>query len=233
MFKRDISMGKQSLVPFIILGGLIVVLCIWKCYNGSYESSDGYEDAVPEYCGTYGTKFTDAYRKMHKEAKDIRRYSPSECAKLEGGKLVGSKGECAKPDGKGGNEIDYSEKCAGLNKLASSPPPECTIDKILLGKNNKAFSLTRNSKTTIIDDNVFRIYTKPECDKLKGGLRLFTDILEDDSEKKKYIETNGKDTGICIGSPSYSELCVPFETPSAGSKVADIAKESIKGWLGI
>ena len=207
---------------------LIILICVLLLYVNVRE---GYEDAVPAYCGTAGSKLTNGIIELQKNIKGddlstMRVYTESECNKLEG--AVYNNGYCFKlkdkTKNKDGNyntdptniDINYTEKCAGLNKIKTCIPRECSIDGQILGKMNKIpFTIKMNSKSVTIDNNTFRIYTKSECDKLKGQYTPSTEIsflMEAYGVKKEEIENiikeNGKEYGICMGrSIQASMIC--------------------------
>lgn len=231
-------MRKLNLVPFVVLAGLILMLCIWKGYYGGYE---GYEDAVPEYCGTGGYKLSSGavnYMKQFgkdENMKSYRLYSPSDCNKMENGEYKSEFfiGLCMNK-AKG---INYTEKCGGLNSVSSNIPSECKINDAVLGKPIAGFTITLNKKQIKVDDNTVQLYTKNECDKLSGKFSPITNFKDNSStedEIKKMLEANDKDLGMCISDKMwYSVACVSETPPSAGSKIKDAVKGGIKDFLGI
>jgi hypothetical protein len=234
-------MGKHNLVPFIVLVGLIGILSMWKCYYGRYDLLDGFEDAVPEYCGTGGQKPSNGLVNLFKQrganVDDItksRFYSPSDCNKLENGEYSNKLfGTCTNKVTK----LSYTEKCGGLNTVVSNVPSECMIDNTVLGKPIVGFTITMDEKQMIIDNNTAQLYNKNECDKLKGSfipITNFKDNSSTEAEITKMIEVNGKDYGICVNnSIFFSIACVSETPPSAGSKIKDAVKSGIKDFLGI
>jgi len=241
MFKRGISMGKQNLVPFILLVGIIGILCILKCYYGKYDLSDGFEDAVPDYCGTGGQKPSNGLVSLLKQSganvddiKKSRLYSPSDCNKLENGEYSNNLfGTCTNKVTK----LSYTEKCGGLNTVVSNVPSECMIDNTVLGKPLVGFTITINKKPLIIENNTIQLYNKNECDKLKGEflpISMLKDNSSTEDEIKKMIEVNDKDYGICLSKNlCFSISCVSETSPSTGSKIKDAVKRGIKDFLGI
>lgn len=199
---------------------LIILICVLLLYVNVRE---GYEDAVPAYCGTAGSKITNGIIELQKNTNGIdlstmRMYTESECNKLEGGVLISRDG-CVKlkdkTKNKDGNyntdptniDINYTEKCGGLNKIKTCIPRECSIDGKILGKMNKIpFTIKMNSKSLTFNNNTVRIYTKSECDKLKGQYVPSTEISflmgaygVKKEEIDNIIKENGKEYGICMG----------------------------------
>jgi hypothetical protein len=229
---------------------IVLVLLIGILYL-SIRHTEGYKDEVPEYCGTYGTNMSNLLLKFdqlsNKNAKSTRIYSPSECNKMNGGVMTDS-GVCLKLknndnkkyghyDTRSENiDINYSEKCMGLNSLPSNPPSECSIDGTLLGKNNKAFIFPVFGKEIAAEDNSVRFYTKAECDKLKGTLNNAVDDFKKQNISSaiidKFITTNGSDVGWCsYDKINYSLLCTSSEKPSVGNQLTAIGKDYVKGLL--
>lgn len=231
---------------FILL--ILLVIILFLLSSRSKESFLG--EQVPAFCGTAGFRPSDATYAFFKAAfgdqADIsnkRLYTPSECMKLNDGvykdfKCYRMKG--GKKTYTNDNDIDtpYSDMCVGLNNTFVSPAPaECTVDAVILGKANKAYSVMYD-KEVLIQDGTFQLYTKNECDLLKG---TFTSI-EDDLKKTrttqeniaKAIAANGKEYGTCVNKAngmSYSIACIINGKPTAVAKVSDAAKTAIKDWL--
>ncbi len=219
-----------------MVGALIILICIIL-----FKSSEGFE-AVPDYCKTAGYRFSDEVQKTFTPNLDDakRMYTPSECSKLDG--AIYQDNRCVKlKDSKKKNDqynmdnknidIDFAEKCKGLNKISTPPPAECSVDGVLLGIANKAFSSTHNNKTEVFSENKLRLYTKTECDKLKGYFQNGTESMLED-EKKKFIDLHGKDYGICMNPYMWTSFgCNSDVAPSATEEASNLAKKHLKNWL--
>ena len=237
---------------------LLCILCLVLIICTSYlllsvNNDEGYEDAVPEYCGTAGLKLTNALmqflKNMYKadidKIKKRRGYTPSECDKLDGGVMVQATCYKLKSDKKNNEQYDtssdnidinYSDKCGGLNILNSPPPSECMTDSRVLGKMNKAFSQTFNGTTIVIDNNTFRYYTKSECEKLNGTYDNMIESMKNQNAKQEeidnFIKVNGKEYGTCNnGSLNLSWICGTDEAPTATKEIGDVLKKNMKSWL--
>lgn len=206
----------------LIYIGIVLILLICVLY---VQNSEGFADAVPEYCGSAGfAPNTASLKAIGFKEKDIknmgRSYTESECAKIEGSKF--SNGSCTiVQDGK---TIQCSETCKGLNKIPSPPPEECSVDEKLLGITNKVFKVKFGSKTITLPENAFRLYTKKDCDELNGihNVSFLTEMS--DTDRKLFIKDHGKGYGFCSGNGlDYSGMCYS-EPPS----VADV-KNKIAG----
>jgi len=239
------SMKNRDLLCIIFLVLLIAILL-------SINIHEGYEEAVPNYCGTAGLKLTNGLmqflKNMYKadidKIKKQRFYTPSECDKLDSGVINKKMYTCYKlKDDKKKNDIspdnidiNYSDKCGGLNRLNSPPPSECMADERVLGKMNKAFSQTINGTTIVIDNNAFRYYTKSECEKLNGQYINMIESMKNQNSKQEeidnFIKVNGKEYGTCNnGELQLSWLCGTDEAPTATKEIADVVKKNMKSWL--
>jgi hypothetical protein len=225
------------------------------------STSEGFIDGlVPDYCGTAGIRLSDGSINWLKsngtDVSTIRLYTPSECNKLENGVfnsqlspfMIGGKCYKLKNDMKDASQeqrfadsnidIDYSDKCAGLNAIPSPAPAECLIDGVHAGKNSTA--LVERKKIT--PDNTLRLYTKNECDLLKGEFRSMEEMMKAESPENiaKAVQANGKDYGLCIASQgqnvstaliNFSFACTTNAKPTGTAVMADAAKTALKGWL--
>ena len=239
-------MPHTNILCIICLILLIVILL-------HININEGYEDVVPEYCGTAGLKYTSSLIQNLKTDgininKNKRFYTPSECDKIGGIFVPGTfSGLCYKlkdDTKKNGNynlsadniDINYYDKCGGLNKLNSAPPSECSADGRVLGKMNKAYNQTKNGKTVLVDNNTIRLYTKSECDKLSGNFQKSIDDMKKNKAKQEeidnFIKINGKEYGMCFGKEMmYSILCGTEEAPTATKEISDVLKKNMKSWL--
>ena len=242
---------------------LLVILSIIVLFFVAYTSTEGFVDGiVPDYCGTAGIGLSDGTRNwiktmMGAELPAVRLYTKSECNKVKNGVydsqfsplLIGGKCYKLKNDmkdkGRGERfadsniDINYSDKCTGLNALPSPAPTECMIDGAYAGKNN----ITMVDRGKIIPDNAVRLYTKNECDLLKGEYQTMEQMMAGASseEKAKAIQVNGKDYGMCLAFQgknrnmddliNFSFACTTNAKPTAASKVGDVAKSAVKDWL--
>ena len=230
-------------VLFILL--LIVLFII------STKSKEGFLDTdIPGYCGTAGFRPSDATYSLFKSTFGMdlskrRLYTASECAKLQGGKLKGS-ADCVKlKDANKGDDdsnidINYTEKCAGLNNTIESPAPaECMLNGVLSGKPNKAFSeKSFGDKEILIQDNTIQLYTKNECDLLKGTFTTLEKSLKNSNTSQeliaKAVAANGNEYGKCNNTSlnlDYAFTCIINGKPTAAAKVSEAAKDAIKDWL--
>lgn len=218
---------------------LVVLILILLYFIRSVE---GFE-SVPDECGTAGYRYSDGFTKLQPSVNDRRMYTSSECNKIDG--AVFNNGGCyklkndSKTDDKydfspSNIDINYGEKCAGLKTMSTPPPNECSVDGTLLGIENKAFSVSKGDKSEIFPANSIRLYTKNECDKLKGVFSA--DILSNmkDDQKKIYIDLHGSDYGFCYSSDGiiqYSFGCNSDAAPSISDEASNLAKKHLKNWL--
>lgn len=221
-------------ITLVILS--IIVLCFLSC-----TSTEGFADsAIPDYCGTAGFMVSNGGATiLNPRDKNKRLYTKSECNKVEKGVHDGMFA-CYKLKNQGPSrdmfdasniDIDYGEKCVGLNAIPSPPPAECMVDGVHIGKDNVAFV---NGKYPITD-GALRLYTKNECDLLKGGFKELDRILGQATaeEKAKAIQANGKDYGMCeTDAVAFSMTCTTNAKPTAAAKAGDAAKSALKDWLG-
>lgn len=182
------------------------------------QNSEGFEDAVPEYCGSAGFAPSPALLKLYgMKEKDVgRSYTESDCAKIEGSKYNNIHGSCTVI--KDGKTMDCNATCKGLNKIPSPPPEECLVDEKLLGITNKEFKLKGN-KVITFPENTIRLYTVKECDSLNGKHDVSLLTAMSDTDRKEFITNHGKGYGFCMGDNNmwYSYMCYS-EPPS----VADV-----------
>jgi hypothetical protein len=198
------------IIALIILIGVIYM-----------QRSEGFEDPVPEYCGSAGFGQSPGVIKVFKikEKDTIRQYTESECAKIDGSKFTN--GQCTVV--KDGKTIYCSQACKGLNKIPSPPPEECLVDGKLVGITSKEFKINVGKMVTF-PDNTFRFYTKKDCDTLNGthNVSFLTQMSE--ADRKTFITNHGKGYGFCSGNGlDYSGMCYA-EPPS----IADV-KNKITG----
>lgn len=217
---------------------LVVLSAIVLCFLA--YSNDGFVGGiVPDYCGTAGFMVSDGTASLFRDSeKGKRLYTKSECNKVEKGVYDGKVGcyklkmENAGKDtfSESNIEINYGEKCVGLNEIPSSAPAECMVDGVHVGKNSLAFVENKKARP----DNAYRFYTKNECDLLKGKFIGIEDGMKGESSEDiaKAIQANGKDSGLCVGQEMFfSIFCTTNAKPTAASKVGDAAKSALKDWL--
>lgn len=174
----------------LIYIGIVLIILIGVLY---VQNSEGFEDAVPSYCGSAGYAPSPALLKIYgmKEKDAGRSYTESECAKIEGSKF--SAGSCTVV--KDGKTIDCGIPCKGLNKIPSSPPEECLVDEKLLGITNKEFKL-KGDKVITFPENTIRLYTAKECDSLNGKHDVSLLTVMSDTDRKEFITNHGKGYGF-------------------------------------
>jgi hypothetical protein len=240
---------------------VLVILSIIVLFFVTYTSREGFVDGiVPDYCGTAGIRLSDGSINWLKsngtDVSAIRLYTQSECNKVKNGVydsqlspfMIGGKCYKLKNDMKNSSreqrfadsniDINYSDKCAGLNALPSPAPTECMIDGAYAGKNN----ITMVDRGKIIPDNTLRLYTKNECDLLKGDFKSIEEMMKAESPENiaKAVQANGKDYGVCLASQgknvnaaliNFSFACTTNAKPTGTAVVADAAKTALKGWL--
>jgi len=218
---------------------VLVILSIIVLSFLAYSTEGFVSGIVPDYCGTAGFMVSDGTASiLNDREKGKRFYTKSECNKVEKGVHDGMFGcyklkvENAGRDtfSESNIEINYGEKCVGLNDIPSPAPAECMVDGVHVGKGNIAYA---NGKRPV-PENGLRLYTKNECDLLKGGFRSLEDGMREATpeEKAKAIQANGKDYGFCeTPSISFSFMCTTNAKPTAASKVSDALKSSVKDWL--
>lgn len=214
---------------------LVILSAIVLCFL-AYSNEGFVGGIVPDYCGTAGFMVSDGTASLlNDREKGKRLYTKSECNKVEKGVYDGKLG-CFKLKTEGGGfsesniEIDYGEKCVGLNEIPSSAPAECMVDGVHVGKNSLAFVERKKA----YPDNTLRFYTKNECDLLKGNFIGIEEAMKGESpeDRAKAIQANGKDSGVCIGQDMFfSMICTTNAKPTAASKVGDAAKSALKDWL--
>lgn len=240
--------------PILRLLCLVILILVLLVYCNVKE---GFED-VPEYCATAGIKPPTAYikfifkifgKKEDEIIPQVRGYSQSECSKLNGifrpdlftgGACFKLKEDVKKNDSydfsPNNIEINYTEKCGGLNKLPNISPSECKVNDKVLGKMNKAFSATIDKKPFMLDDNTIRIYTESECKKLDGQhvpiVKMMKEKKLSDDEMNNFIKINGNGYGLCISKVhNLSVICGTEETPSATQKASSAVGDAIKSFF--
>lgn len=183
----------------------------------SIHSAEGFEESIPDYCGSAGytpsTAFLNMFKAKSEEAD--RQYSKSECAKIDGTRY--NNGQCIlKKDGK---DIILNLKCKGLNKVPSTPPDECKIDGKVIGITNKEFKIDANT----FAENTVRLYTQKECDLLNGTHDIAFLAKMNDTNRNDFIEKHGKGYGMCTNKENmYSYMCYaePPSTADVKNKIA-------------
>jgi hypothetical protein len=197
---------------------LLYLLCVLLliCMLFSIHSNEGFEESIPNFCGSAGYTPSKVFLNKAKPEELNRQYSKSECAKIDGTRY--NFGQCTlKKDGK---DIILNEKCKGLNKVPSSPPDECKVDGKVIGITNKEFKIDANT----FAENTVRLYTQTECESLNGKHDIAFLAKMNDTNRNDFIDKHGKGYGFCSDSDNmYSFMCYA-EPPS----VADV-KNKIAG----
>lgn len=230
---------------------IILVIILYVIINSNLSEAF-LDNPVPSFCGTAGIKQSDAIIKFLKDiiGQDLskqRSYTLSECNKLENG--IYNNKQCLKlkdttKDDNGhyktnidNIDINYSEKCIGLNTSFQTPlPSECMVDGKPLGKPNLAYSSTMGGKQILVNDNTLRLYTKNECDLLKGKFisqeTSFKQTHAPADEISKAIQINGKEYGSCTKDDlEYSLLCTIDGPPSLSKDVTSSLKKHAMDWI--
>ena len=207
------------------------ILCvIWYL---SYVT-EGFETVDAAVCGTAGIKPSAAaitYFKLKtgKDVSSMRLYTKSECNKLEKGTYKDLL--C------GNGPLNYSEKCAGLNGSFPTPAPnECKVDGAVLGKASVAFAQTIGGKQIQVEKNAMQLYTKNECDLLKGKYTSLNDQLRKEGaladEVSKALLANGENYGVCdVNGVPYSMICTVEEPATMSKDISDSAKKHLTTFL--
>lgn len=179
---------------------ILIIVVVVYCLN----FTEGFQDAVPDYCGSAGfTVHPELKKIMAKDDILPRRYTQSECDKIDGAKFKNN--QCTLT--KNGKEINCNDTCNGLNKIKSLPPNDCSVDGKLLGITNKPFIL-RLGKIITIPENTMRFYTSNECEQLNGkhDISILTEM--NDKEREQFIKNHGNGYGGCTkDSIDYSTMC--------------------------
>lgn len=183
----------------------------------SIHSTEGFEESIPNFCGSAGYTPSKSYINMMKiNDNDVTRaYTKSECAKIDGATYTN--GNCMlKKDGK---EINCGIACKGLNKVPSTPPDECKVDGKLIGITNKEFKIDADT----FAENTVRLYTQKECDSLNGTHDIAFLAKMNDTNRNDFIEKHGKGYGMCTNKENkYSFMCYaePPSTADVKNKIA-------------
>ena len=183
----------------------------------SIHSAEGFEESIPNYCGSAGITPSKAVLILRdiKMEDAPRDYTKSECAKIDGARY--DSGQCIlKKDGK---DIILNEKCKGLNKVPSTPPDECKVDGKVAGITNKEIKI--DGKT--FPENTLRFYTQKECESLNGNHDIAFLAKMNDTNRNDFIEKHGKGYGMCTNKENmYSYMCYaePPSTADVKNKIA-------------
>ena len=181
----------------------------------SIHSAEGFEESIPNFCGSAGYTPSKAWTIAFKQKQEFRGYTKSECAKIDGSTY--NNGQCTlKKDGK---DIILNEKCKGLNKVPSTPPDECKVDGKVIGITNKEFRYDDNT----FPENTLRFYTQKECESLNGNHDISFLAKMNDTNRNDFIEKYGKGYGMCTNKENmYSYMCYaePPSTADVKNKIA-------------
>jgi hypothetical protein len=231
---------------FVLIAIIIIICCILYGLL-VFRVSENFE-SVPDVCGTTGYKMSDGIVSFLNKMfggnikNDVRLYTPKQCVSLDNGELLGD--HCFKPKTDTEDEVNYNKLCSQLNNTNTIPPDECSVDNILLGKPIKGGTYKCGAKNDMFNfqDNMIRIYTKNECEKiLKASFTPLSELLQGLKFSKidtaTVLKDNGKNYGVCVdyqkgqGQVNYSIMCTTPEADTSVKKASRAITDGVRGYL--